>query len=76
MTNEDILKGKVKQAEGRAEKAYGDLTDDPEHMAHGDVKRAEGSVQEGVGHIKEAIADAVKNSERAEAAGTGGGRAV
>ena len=63
MTNEDIIKGKLKQAEGKVEDAYGDLTDNPEHDAKGKAKQAEGYAQEGLGHVKEAIADAVKRAD-------------
>ncbi len=63
MTNEDIIEGKAKQVEGRIEDAYGDLTHEPEHDAHGKAKQAEGAAQEGLGHVKQAIADAVKSNE-------------
>jgi len=63
MTNKDVAEGLLKQAEGRIEDAYGDLTKDPKHDVKGKAKVAEGEAQEQVGHIKEAIADAVKRSE-------------
>jgi uncharacterized protein YjbJ (UPF0337 family) len=63
MINDDIVEGKIKETEGRVEDAYGDLTDNPEHDAKGKAKQVEGLTQQGVGHVKEAIEDAVKRNE-------------
>ena len=59
MINKDEVKGKLKQAEGKAEAGYGDATDSPDHEVKGRVKQAEGAVQEGIGKVKEAIRKAV-----------------
>lgn len=59
MTNIDVFKGKLKQIEGKAEAAYGELADDPRHKVKGKIKEAEGKVQEGYGKAKEAVKDAI-----------------
>jgi uncharacterized protein YjbJ (UPF0337 family) len=66
MTNKDVVEGKLKQAEGRVEDAYGDLTHNHGHDINGKAKQAEGAAQEGLGHVKQAIADAVKRNEANE----------
>jgi uncharacterized protein YjbJ (UPF0337 family) len=57
--NRDIVKGKVKQAEGRVRDALGDLTDDPRDDARGKAKVAEGKIQEGIGKTRRAIKKAL-----------------
>ncbi len=64
MTNQDVVKGKLKQAEGKVEDAYGQATDNPKHEAKGKLKQAEGSVQEGYGKAKEAVKDAVNDLKK------------
>ena len=59
MINEDIVKGKLKQAEGKAQDAKGDLTDSPTDDIQGKLKQAEGKIQEGFGKAKEAVKNAV-----------------
>jgi uncharacterized protein YjbJ (UPF0337 family) len=59
MTNKDIVKGKMKQAEGKAEDALGQATDSTEHQVKGKLKQAEGHVQEGFGKVKQAVKDAM-----------------
>jgi uncharacterized protein YjbJ (UPF0337 family) len=63
MTNKDIVKGKLKQAEGKAEDAFGQATDSPEHEAKGKLKQAEGHVQEAYGKTKQAVKDALNDSK-------------
>lgn len=53
MVSKDVVKGKVKQAEGKLQDAYGDATDSTEDKIEGKVKQAEGKIQEGFGHAKD-----------------------
>ena len=54
MTN-DIIKGKAKQAEGKARRKAGDLTDNHSEEVKGAAKQVEGKIQEGIGKIKRKI---------------------
>ena len=58
MTSIDVLKGKLKQAEGKVEGAYGKATDNPKHELKGKLKQVEGHIQEGYGKAKEAFTKA------------------
>jgi uncharacterized protein YjbJ (UPF0337 family) len=57
--HEDELKGTVKEAAGKVQSEYGDLTDSPENVAEGERKQAEGSFQKGVGKVKDALHDII-----------------
>jgi uncharacterized protein YjbJ (UPF0337 family) len=57
MTNGDIIKGKMKQAEGKAQDNFGKATDSTEDQIKGNIKKAEGKIQEGFGKVKEAVKD-------------------
>ena len=65
MTNGDIVKGKMKQAEGKAQDSLGKATDSTEDVVKGSLKQAEGKIQEGFGKVKEAVKDTV-NDVKAE----------
>jgi uncharacterized protein YjbJ (UPF0337 family) len=58
--DKDVVKGKVKQAEGRLQEAKGALTGSGKDKAN--VKQAEGKVQEGVGKVKDAARKAIDKS--------------
>ncbi|BDI33769.1 hypothetical protein CCAX7_58200 [Capsulimonas corticalis] len=58
--NQDIVEGKLKQAEGKAQDVRGDLTNNPEDDLDGKTKQAEGKIQEGFGKAKEAVREALK----------------
>lgn len=60
MVNEDIVEGKLKQVEGKAQDAAGDLTGNVDDDIAGKAKQVEGKVQEGYGKAKEAVQDALK----------------
>ncbi len=55
MGDDDKLSGKMDQLKGRAKKAFGELTDDPERKAEGSADKAKGKLQEIKGEIKNAI---------------------
>jgi uncharacterized protein YjbJ (UPF0337 family) len=59
MTNGDIIKGKMKQAEGKTQDAFGKATDSTEDELKGNLKQAEGKLQEGFGKAKEAVKNTV-----------------
>ena len=59
MTNGDIVKGKMKQTEGKAQDTIGKATDSTEDRVKGNLKQAEGKIQEGFGKVKEAVKTAV-----------------
>lgn len=59
MPDADVVKGKMKQAEGKAQDAVGDVTGNVDDDAAGKAKQAEGKLQEGVGKVKDAVRDAV-----------------
>ena len=60
MTNEDIIKGELKQAEGKAQDAVGDITGNTDDDVAGKAKQVEGKAQELFGRAKEAVHDATK----------------
>jgi uncharacterized protein YjbJ (UPF0337 family) len=53
--NRDQAKGKWEQFKGRAQKAWGELTDDDFHKAQGSEDKLFGIIQEKFGDTKEAI---------------------
>ena len=60
MANEDIIEGKIKQAEGKTQDAAGDVTGNTNDDVEGKAKQAEGKAQELFGKAKEAVHDATK----------------
>ena len=60
MTNEDTVKGELKQAEGKAQDAAGDITGNTDDDVAGKIKQVEGKAQELFGRAKEAVHDATK----------------
>jgi uncharacterized protein YjbJ (UPF0337 family) len=59
--NKDELKGKAKDALGRAERQAGEWTDNEKLQREGLAKQAEGKVQKGVGKVKEAGQDMLRD---------------
>ncbi len=53
--NQDVVAGKVKQAEGKAQDVVGTVADSPADNIEGKLKQAEGKIQEGIGHAKQAV---------------------
>ena len=60
MANEDVIEGKLKQAEGKAQDAAGDVTGNTHDDVDGKAKQVEGKAQELFGKAKEAVHDATK----------------
>ncbi|HEY3332696.1 MAG TPA: CsbD family protein [Capsulimonadaceae bacterium] len=63
MTDNNVIKGKLKQAEGLTEEAVADVTGSDKHHADGMLKQAEGKIQEAVGHVADAIKEGIHNVE-------------
>lgn len=59
--NSDELKGKAKDAMGRAERQVGEWTDNEKMQGEGLARQAEGKVQKGVGKVKQAGEDAMRD---------------
>jgi uncharacterized protein YjbJ (UPF0337 family) len=57
--HKDEIKGKLKEMEGRAQQAWGDLTDEPEHVNEGQTKETEGELEQVVGKVKETLHRAI-----------------
>ena len=64
MTNGDIIKGKMKKAEGESQDSLGKATDSTEDRIKGNIKKAEGEIQEGFGKVKEAVKNTVDDIKR------------
>jgi uncharacterized protein YjbJ (UPF0337 family) len=58
MPDQNVIEGKLKQAEGKVQDALGDVTGNSDTKAEGQVKQVEGKVQEGYGKAKDAVRDA------------------
>ena len=50
----DIIKGKIKQVEGKLQNAKGDITGNSEDDIKGKIKQVEGKAQEMLGKAKDA----------------------
>jgi uncharacterized protein YjbJ (UPF0337 family) len=61
--DQDRIKGKAKEMGGRAQEAWGDATNQPEHEIKGKAKQAEGKVQEGYGRAKDEVRKHTDQSE-------------
>ena len=58
MPDKNVVNGKLKNAEGRAQEAFGALTENPDDKAEGQAKQVVGKAQETVGHLKDAVKSA------------------
>ena len=63
MPDKDVLKGKIKHAEGHVQTAVGDLTDNPKLQAKGTFNKIAGKAQETVGHLKDAVQSATHHDK-------------
>jgi uncharacterized protein YjbJ (UPF0337 family) len=53
MTDKDVTKGQLKQAEGKVQETVGKATNSTEDKIAGKTKQGVGKVQEGMGHMKD-----------------------
>lgn len=58
--NKDQVKGSVKEAAGKVQKAVGGLVGNPNQQAKGAVKQAQGRAQQVLGDAKELLKDATR----------------
>lgn len=63
MVNEDVIEGKLKQAEGKVQDAAADATGSTEDTLAGKAKQVVGKVQEGFGHAKDAVQDELNKQD-------------
>lgn len=59
MADENVIEGKLKQTEGKAQDALGDVTGNTDDDVAGKSKQVEGKVQEEYGKAKDALRDAL-----------------
>ncbi|WP_312161697.1 CsbD family protein [Phenylobacterium sp.] len=59
--HKDTIKGAAKEAVGSVKQAAGKATGDQRLEAEGAAEKLEGKIQKGVGDIKDAARDALKN---------------
>ena len=52
--NRDQVEGKAKDIAGKAQRAFGDATDNASQQIKGGAKQVEGKIQKGVGNVEEA----------------------
>ena len=52
--NRDQVEGKVKDVAGKAQRAFGDATDNASQQIKGGAKQVEGKIQRGIGNLKDA----------------------
>jgi uncharacterized protein YjbJ (UPF0337 family) len=57
--NSDEIKGKAEKAKGYVKDKAGEILNDPDLEAEGEVERAQGTLREGYGQVKEKVSDAV-----------------
>ena len=56
--NRDEMQGKAERAKGYVKDKAGEILNDPELEAEGEVERGKGTLREGFGKAKEAVTDA------------------
>lgn len=59
--NRDQVEGKVKDVAGKAQRAFGDATNNASQQIKGGGKQVEGKVQQGIGNLEEAADKASDN---------------
>ncbi|HET8584644.1 MAG TPA: CsbD family protein [Casimicrobiaceae bacterium] len=56
--NRDQIEGKIKDVAGKAQREFGEATDNATQQIKGGAKQVEGKIQKGVGDAKDAADDA------------------
>jgi uncharacterized protein YjbJ (UPF0337 family) len=59
--NRDQVEGKVKDVAGKAQRAFGDATNNASQQIKGGAKQVEGKLQQGIGNVEEAADKASDN---------------
>jgi uncharacterized protein YjbJ (UPF0337 family) len=52
--NRDQVEGKVKDVAGKAQRKFGDATDNASQRIKGGAKQVEGKLQQGIGNLEDA----------------------
>ena len=47
------IKGAAKEAEGKVQKTFGEVTDSPKHKVEGSMKEAEGKARKAAGEVED-----------------------
>lgn len=63
MTDIDVIKGQIKQAEGKTQEAIGQATGSTEDKLAGKTKQVVGSIQEGIGRAKDSVKKELDKSQ-------------
>ena len=61
--NRDQAEGKLKDVAGKAQRAFGDATNNKSQQIKGGAKQVEGKVQQGIGNVQDA-ADTASDDRR------------
>ena len=65
--NRDEIKGKAQKAKGYVKDKTGEILNDPQLEAEGEIERAAGTVREGFGHAKRKVQEGIEDvAEEAE----------
>lgn len=59
--NRDEMQGKAEKAKGYVKDKAGEILNDPDLEAEGEVERGKGTLREGYGKAKEKVGDAVES---------------
>ncbi len=59
--NRDEMQGKAEKAKGYIKDKAGEILNDPDLEAEGEVERGKGTLREGYGKAKEKVGDAVES---------------
>lgn len=59
--NRDEIKGKAEKAKGYVKDKAGEMLDDPELEAQGEMERAKVAAREAVGHAKRKVREGIEN---------------
>ena len=62
--NKDHVEGTAKDVGGKIQEKVGELTGSEKQQAKGLKNQAEGKIQNGVGHVKDAVRDATDTTHR------------
>lgn len=62
--NRDQLEGKVKDVAGKAQRKFGEATDNANQQIKGGAKQVEGKIQQGIGNAEQAVDKANDNRKR------------
>ena len=58
--NSDKVKGGLKEAKGKVERAAGELTGDDKKKDQGTADKVAGAIQKGIGEVKDAVKKVTK----------------